>query len=72
MNFDPITSASLAVQIHLATALVALALGTVMWLRPKGTKSHKIIGKIFYVVISQGGFTATLGVPDNAFFRTII
>ena len=49
MNFDPITSASLAVQIHLATALVALALGTVMWLRPKGTKSHKIIGKIFII-----------------------
>ena len=51
MNFDPITSANIVIQIHLAAALFALGLGAVMWLRPKGTNSHKLIGRIFIVLM---------------------
>jgi len=47
MNFDPIVHASLAVQIHIVVAFVALAIGIVMYRRKKGTKSHKLMGRIF-------------------------
>ncbi len=51
MKFDPIFSAPPVVQIHLAAAVLALGFGTIMWLRPKGTKSHKFIGRLFMVLM---------------------
>jgi len=51
MNFDPLTSASPVILIHLAAAMLALGLGSLMWLRPKGTKSHKMIGRIFMILM---------------------
>ncbi len=51
MNFDPITSAPLAIQIHLAGAILAVLFGTAMWLRPKGTASHKMTGRVFMVLM---------------------
>jgi uncharacterized membrane protein len=51
MNFDPIFSASPVIQIHLAAALLALITGTIMWRRPKGTPSHKLIGRFFMVLM---------------------
>lgn len=47
MNWDAVTEASTVIQIHLVTALAALVFGIVMWLRPKGTPSHKFIGRLF-------------------------
>ncbi len=58
MNFDPITSASPVIQIHLAASLLALAFGTAMWLRPKGTKSHKLIGRAFMLLMIATAFSA--------------
>lgn len=49
MNIDALLNASVAVQIHTAAAFVALGLGIAMWLRKKGTPSHKMIGRIFVV-----------------------
>ena len=51
MNFDPVTSAPPVIQIHLAAALLALGLGIVMWRRPKGTKSHKLTGRLFMALM---------------------
>lgn len=58
MNFDPIISASPVIQIHLAASLLALGFGTVMWLRPKGTKSHKLTGRMFMVLMLLTAFSA--------------
>ncbi len=60
LGFNPsyILDAPLWVQIHLAASLFALVLGTMMWLRPKGTGSHKLIGKFFMLVMFVSAFTA--------------
>lgn len=47
MNISYITEASLAIQIHLVTALAALGFGIMMWVRKKGTPSHKLMGRAF-------------------------
>jgi uncharacterized membrane protein len=41
----------LAVQIHIVTALAALVLGTAMFVRRKGTRSHRMIGKLFLALM---------------------
>jgi uncharacterized membrane protein len=51
MNWDAVTQASMVIQIHLITALAALGFGIVMWLRPKGTASHKFIGRLFVAMM---------------------
>jgi len=51
MNMQYITEASLAVQIHLVAAVLALVFGCVMWFRPKGTSSHKMIGRGFVILM---------------------
>lgn len=51
MNISAITEASPAIQIHFVTAIAALVFGTVMWLRPKGTKSHKLLGRAFITMM---------------------
>ncbi len=58
MNLDTIVSASPVIQIHLAAALLALGLGIVMWRRPKGTKSHKITGRLFMALMLVTALTA--------------
>lgn len=58
MNFDPLTSASPAILIHLAAAVLALIFGTIMWLRPKGTKSHKLTGRAFMILMLLTAVTA--------------
>ena len=49
MNLTYFTEASFAIQIHIITAFAALILGIIMWRRPKGTKSHKMIGRVFVI-----------------------
>lgn len=51
MNISYLTEASLAIQIHAATALLALALGIFMWVQPKGTARHKLMGRGFVMVM---------------------
>ena len=58
MTFDPIVYAPPIVQIHLAAALLALGFGAIMWLRPKGTKSHKMIGRVFMILMLVTALTA--------------
>lgn len=51
MKPEYILNASPAIQIHAAVAFIALGLGILMWLRPKGTKGHKFIGRGFVVLM---------------------
>lgn len=51
MKPEYILEASPAIQIHLLAALVALGLGITMWMRPKGTKGHKLVGRGFVIVM---------------------
>lgn len=49
MNIAPIIAAPVAVQIHLATVLVALVLTFVLLPLKKGTALHKLLGRIWAV-----------------------
>lgn len=47
MRLDILFDAGPAVIIHTICAFMALGLGIAMFLRKKGTPSHKVVGKIF-------------------------
>lgn len=49
MGIEYFFKASLAIQIHIIAALVSLAFGILMFVRPKGDRLHKRAGKIFLV-----------------------
>jgi len=51
MNLHYFTEASLAIQIHILVAMGALFLGIFMFVRKKGTRSHKMIGRVFAVLM---------------------
>jgi uncharacterized membrane protein len=51
MSWQPVAAVGLAVQIHLATVVMAFAIGTWMIVRPKGTPPHKALGRIFIVLM---------------------
>lgn len=62
MTFEPIATASPMVQIHLAAALLALAIGAAQFTLPKGTASHKLLGRTWVgllAVIAVGSFWIT-------------
>lgn len=50
-NFEIFPQLPLAVQIHVITAIAALILGIAMFVRRKGTRSHKMIGKLFLLMM---------------------
>jgi len=58
MTLAPLTSASPVILIHLAAAVLALIFGTIMWIRPKGTKSHKFTGRVFMLLMLVTAVTA--------------
>jgi uncharacterized membrane protein len=52
MNFEPIATASPAVQIHLATVVPAFVLGTwLIFFSRKGSKHHRLIGTVYLVLM---------------------
>lgn len=53
MTFDlePLSSAETAIQIHLATALVAFCLGVLQLAAPKGTLPHRVVGWVWVIVM---------------------
>ncbi len=58
MQLEYFTRASLAVQIHIIVALLALGLGIFVLARRKGTKSHKMAGKIWLCLMLAVATTA--------------
>jgi len=51
MNFKAVMDAEPVIQLHLAAAIIALILGTLMFIRPKGTPSHRMIGRSFFIAM---------------------
>jgi uncharacterized membrane protein len=51
MSLAPILAAGAAVQIHLASVLVAFVIGTWMMVRPKGTLPHKALGRVYITLM---------------------
>ena len=51
MSFQPLLDAPLAVQFHVATVVPAALLGAFIFLRPKGTAIHRLLGKIWVVLM---------------------
>jgi len=51
MSLQPILAAGAAVQIHLVSVLAAFVIGTWMIVRPKGTPPHKLLGRLFIVLL---------------------
>ncbi len=51
MSLEPILSAPLVIQIHALAALSATLLGALVLFRPKGTPAHKLMGRIWVVLM---------------------
>lgn len=58
MNIEYFTQASLAIQIHILVAIVATCLGAFVLMRRKGTKAHKMAGRIFSILMIMTAVTA--------------
>lgn len=51
MNLEPLSSASVVIQVHAWAAILALMLGVLMLARPKGTQLHRWIGRCWLTVM---------------------
>ncbi|NTJ67334.1 DUF2306 domain-containing protein [Agrobacterium rhizogenes] len=51
MTFEPLLDAPIAIQIHVAAVVPAALLGAYLLLRPKGTPRHRLLGKIWLVLM---------------------
>ncbi|TWB18057.1 putative membrane protein [Rhizobium sp. ERR 1071] len=51
MTFEPLFDAPIAIQIHVAAVVPAALLGAYLFVRPKGTPRHRLLGKIWLVLM---------------------
>lgn len=51
MNLEPLAMATPMIQIHVAGAVLALALGTAILGLPKGTPRHRRMGRIWWLLM---------------------
>ncbi|CUW42793.1 hypothetical protein B3286c1_0087 [Brucella vulpis] len=51
MNFEPLLNAPLAIQIHVTAVVPAAIIGLVIFLRRKGTKLHRALGRVWIVLM---------------------
>ncbi len=51
MTFEPLLSAPVAVQIHVATVVPAAFLGAVLLVRAKGSPGHRLLGRIWMMLM---------------------
>lgn len=58
MNIDIFLQSSPAVIIHTLVAFIALGLGVTMFVRRKGTPSHKVIGRLFILFMAVTAISA--------------
>jgi uncharacterized membrane protein len=72
MNFEPVLSAPLAIQLHLATVLPAFAIGTwQIFASTKGAPVHRALGYVYLTLMSATA-ASTLFIhevmPNSPFF----
>jgi uncharacterized membrane protein len=53
MSLAPLLQASLAIQVHVLAAVIAIVLGVFQFVAPKGTVPHRIAGWIWVVLLSS-------------------
>jgi uncharacterized membrane protein len=58
MTLTPLLTAPFAIQIHVYAALVAIVLGTVQFIAPKGTMPHRAIGWVWIVLLAIIGISS--------------
>lgn len=58
MNLAPFLAAPLSVQVHALAALMALLLGTVQLLAPKGTLPHRLTGWLWVGLMALAAFSS--------------
>jgi uncharacterized membrane protein len=72
MNLDPIWSASLPIQIHLATVLPAFAIGTYqIFASHKGSPVHRTLGYVYLALMSVTAISTLFireVMPNGIFF----
>ena len=51
MTLEPLLDAPIAIQIHVAAVVPAAILGAYLLARPKGTPRHRLLGKIWMVLM---------------------
>lgn len=51
-TFEPVLSASMAVQVHIASALSAFVIGATLMLAPKGLRFHRTLGWAWVVAMT--------------------
>lgn len=64
MNIEYFTQASLAIQVHMLVAVGAFFLGGYILMRRKGTKAHKMAGRVF-------GFLMIIAATSAIFIREL-
>lgn len=57
MTFEPLLHAPFAIQFHVATVLPAAVIGAYLLARPKGTPSHRLLGKIWLFLMVATSFS---------------
>jgi uncharacterized membrane protein len=62
-DFAPLFSMSALVQFHVYTVVIALALGPVQFVMPKGTRAHRVVGWIWFGAMFSTAI-ATLFIRD--------
>jgi len=69
VNIDVFTQSSLAIQIHMLTAIGAFFLGAYVLMRRKGTLAHKIAGRVFALLMVTTAITAIFirNINDGSF-----
>ena len=64
MTLEPLLTAPVAIQFHVATVLPAAVLGAFLLARPKGTPAHRFLGKVWLLLM-------VISAASTFFIRTI-
>ena len=70
MNITLLSDVSLSIIIHISAAIIAVVLGLIQLLGKKGTKSHRILGRVWVIamaVICISSFGIKDLMPNGAF-----
>ncbi len=58
MTLEPLLSASPAIHIHVVAVVTSALLGAYVLLRRKGTRLHRMLGKIWLLLMAVGAFSS--------------
>lgn len=68
MSLQPLLDAPFAVQLHVATVIPAAIIGAVVLFFPKGTPLHRLLGKIWVVLMVVTSFSTFFIHELNVFY----